>query len=149
MDRKPLSSEEFKAIYSKVPRLCVDLIIRTEKGIVLTLRNLPSWNNQWHLPGGTVLYKETLEQAVAMIAQEELGIPVHIEKMLGYIEYPSEEKERGFGWAISIAFLCRTAAQDFKVNDEASKAGIFDQLPENLIHEQSSFLRAHWAEIER
>jgi len=92
MEDKPFSPEEFKAVCSKVPRLGVDLVIIMRNGIVLTLRDLPSWKGQWHLPGGTVFYKETLEEAVARVARDELGISVSIEKMLGYIEY-AEEKE--------------------------------------------------------
>ena len=38
MREKPLSYEEFVAIYSKVPRLCVDLVVRTDEGVLMTLR---------------------------------------------------------------------------------------------------------------
>ncbi len=125
MDNKRLSSEEFKEIYSKVPRLTVDLVISTPGGIVLTLRSLPTWNNQWHLPGGTVFYKETVERAVTRVAQEELGISVDIKKPLGYIEYPSEEQERGYGWSVGIVMLCETVEQNFKINNESFKVEIF------------------------
>ena len=60
---KPFSSEEFRSIYSKVPRLCVEVIIKTSGGIVLSLRKLPSWHGKWHIPGGTVYYKEKVADA--------------------------------------------------------------------------------------
>ena len=148
--KKPFSSQEFKAIYSKVPRLCVDLVIKTPKGVVLSLRKLPSWYGKWHLPGGTVLYKEKIAETIARVAEEELGIEVVVKKLLGYIEYPSEEKERGFGWGITMAFLC--SSNMFKAkpnNDDASEIKIFEQLPKNLIEEQGDFLRSVWSEIER
>lgn len=52
MNSKPFTLEEYKEIFSKVPRLCVAVVIKTNEGIVMMLRKLPSWHNQWHLPGG-------------------------------------------------------------------------------------------------
>lgn len=34
---KRLPLKEFKAIYAKVPRLCVDVVIKTADGILLTI----------------------------------------------------------------------------------------------------------------
>lgn len=53
MKAKPLTPREYKAIYSKVPRLTVEVIVKTHEGVVLT-----------------VYYKETLEEAVG---KEELS----------------------------------------------------------------------------
>lgn len=140
---KPFTAEEFKEIYSKVPRVCVEVIVQTPEGIALTLRSLPAWNNQWHLPGATVLYKEPLEEAVQRAAQEELGISVTIERFVGYIQYPSEEKERGFGWGIGLAFLCRPNDLNMKINADASEVKIFSFPPDNMIAEQAEFLRTN------
>lgn len=145
--KKPLTEQDFEKIYSKVPRLCVDLVVKAPNGIVLSLRSLKTWNNQWHLPGGTVYYKETIEQAVARVARNELGISVKFIKPIGYIEYPSEEKERGFGWAISIVVLCTANELEFTVNEEATKIETFHKLPESTIFEQAEFLTIHWGEI--
>lgn len=97
-DRKqPLSHEEFERIYTMVPRVTVEVVITSAKGVVLALRQEPSWNGLWHIPGGTILYKETVHQAVERIAYEELGVRVSMGEILGYIEYTTEEEERGFG----------------------------------------------------
>ncbi|MFA6553869.1 MAG: NUDIX domain-containing protein, partial [Patescibacteria group bacterium] len=145
--RKPFTLEEFKSIYSKVPRLTVDLIVRMNGGIVLSLRTLKSWNNQWHLPGGTILLHETVEQAVHGVALEELGIKVNVIKCLGYVEYPSEKEERGYGQAIALAMLCDVGSGKLTVNEEASKVELFTVLPENIIRDQAIFLERHWHEI--
>mgnify|MGYP001614488539 CR=1 FL=1 len=147
MSTQPLSSEEFRSIYSKVPRLCVDLIIKMQGGVILTLRNLPDYYNMWHLPGGTVRYKETIEHAVSRIAQEELNLSVKIVRTLGYMEFSNEEKERGFGWAVSIAVLCTSDLGEFTVGKGASEARVFIELPNAMIPEQKAFLSSHWAEI--
>ncbi|KKR88732.1 MAG: NUDIX hydrolase [Candidatus Yanofskybacteria bacterium GW2011_GWA1_44_21] len=143
MNDKLLSKEEFNDIYSKVPRLCVDLIVQTDKGIVLTLRKLSTWSNQWHFPGATLQYKERVEDAVKRIASDELGISVKIIEMLGYIEYPSEQAERGFGWTISIPVLCGTKDVNMRPNNNASDIKIFKEMPKNMIPEQKEFIENH------
>ena len=149
MNRKTFTAAQFKAIYSKVTRLTVDLIIKMDGGVILTLRSLPSWNNQWHLPGGTVLYKETIAQAASRVAHNELGLSVKIHRLLGYIEFPSEQKERGFGFTVSLALLCKAVSKKIKINDEASEVHIFKHLPQNTIAEQKIFLKRHWKTIQK
>ena len=147
MSEYVIPPEEFVKIYSRVPRLCVDLIIRHKNGVILTLRKLPTWHKQWHLPGGGVQYQETIAQAVARKAKEELGIEVKIVKTLGYIEFPSEQKERGFGWSVSIGILCDYVSGVLTPNEEAYDVKVFTELPENTIVEQAEFLKTHWSEI--
>ncbi|MEK7525725.1 MAG: NUDIX domain-containing protein [Patescibacteria group bacterium] len=139
--KRPFTPEQFKEIYSKVPRLTVDLVIKEDRGIVLALRNLPSWNNQWHFPGGTVFYKETIDQVCKRVAEDELGVSVELLDTLGYIEYPSEEKERGFGWTVSLAVLCKITEGEIRPSEEASKVGYFKELPEGINKEQADFLK--------
>lgn len=142
MTKKPFTYEEFKNIYSKVPRLCVDLVIKNPEGVILTLRKLSSWNNLWHFPGSTVLYGEKISEAIQRTAQQELGISVKIEKLLGTIEYlETEEKERGFGWTISLAFLCSPLKSTMRPNEEASEIKVFNVIPDNIIGEQKDFLK--------
>ena len=91
---------------------------------------------------GTVLYKEKIRDTVKRVAKEELGVLAEFKKILGYIEYPSEEKERGFGWTVSIAALCSIKSLDMKPNDDASEIKIFRKMPKNIIKEQREFLRS-------
>lgn len=140
----PFSPDEFHSIYSKVPRLTVGVVVETPKGIVLTQRTLPSWNGQWHIPGGTVFYKETLEEAIQRVSLEELGVRVHIQRLLGYLHYPSEKKERGFGWTIELNFLCKIASGKLRGSKQGA-IGIFQVLPENTIHEAKEFLKKHFS----
>lgn len=143
MSRYPLTYEEFTSIYSRVPRLTVEVLINTPQGILLTLRSLASWNNLWHLPGGTVYYGETVEEAVIRIASEEIGISVTPTKLVGYLHYPSEEKERGFGWSIGLVFACDSASQIVSLGEQASRYQFFKTLPENMVVEQKVFLQTY------
>ncbi len=138
--KKPFSPEVFKQLYSQVPKLTVEVIVKTEAGIVLTLRGAKSWHNQWHIPGCTLLYQEYIEDAIQRVAQEELSIAVKKQQFLGYIEYPSEEKERGFGWSVGLVFLCTTDCQLPDYNQEGEKIQVFDSVPENTVEEQKAIL---------
>lgn len=138
--KQPFSFEEFKEIYSKVPRLCVDLIIKSDKGVLLTLRQKNGYEGQWHFPGGTVFYREEIETAIKRIAKEELGSDISIKDFKGYIEYFSEEKERGFGYTVSLVFLCKIRNTKFNLDNQVEKVNYFKTPPANTIKEQKEFL---------
>jgi len=141
MSTQPLTYEEFSSVYSRVPRLTVEILIKTVEGTLLTLRDLPSWNNLWHIPGGTVYYGETVERAIQRIALDEIGLKVSLVKLLGYLHYPSEMKERGFGWSIGMVFQCEMAdSSSISLNNQASQFKFFKTLPENMVQEQKEFL---------
>lgn len=137
--QRPLTTEEFRKIYSKVPRLCVEVVIKTDEGVVLTFRTKFGWENKWHIPGGTVFMGERLEDAVHRVALDEVGAKVKIKELLGYIHYPSEEKERGFGWAVGVAFLCELDGEMKEISD-GDKVGFFAKASNEIIDEQNTFL---------
>ncbi len=140
MVKLPFKYEEFKSIYSRVPRLCIDLAITSPGGILLAKRNLSSWKGQWYMPGGTVYYKETLEQAAKRVAKDELNVEIEVDRELGHIEYLSEEKERGFGWSISIVLQCHIIEGLPQTTEQGSDPRFFNLLPTPVIEEQKGFL---------
>ncbi|KKQ25196.1 MAG: hypothetical protein US62_C0003G0025 [Candidatus Woesebacteria bacterium GW2011_GWA1_37_8] len=136
-----LPYSEFVSIYSKVPRLCVEVVLLTDGGVVLTKRSIEPLLGWWHLPGGTVLYNETLEHAVKRVAKEELGVNVKIEKMLGYIEYLKEQGASGLGWTISMAFLCNKKSGVLRGSEQGEIFKVFKKtLPSKIISSQKKFL---------
>ncbi|MEB3339714.1 NUDIX hydrolase [Okeania sp.] len=138
--KKPFSPEEFQYLYSRVPRLVVEVVVKTEMGVVLTLRKDASWNNLWHIPGGTVFYQEYTEDAIQRIAKEELNISVTKQEFLGYLEYPSEVKQRGFGWSVGLVFLCTPNSPLPSENEEGEKIQFFDYIPDNIVEEHKKIL---------
>jgi ADP-ribose pyrophosphatase YjhB (NUDIX family) len=138
--KKPLTLEEFRSIYSRVNRLNVEIIIKTDQGFLLTLRDIEPYKNEWHIPGGTVYYREKVIDAVQRIAWEELGVEVEVEGFLGYIEYPSIAKYGNIDAPFGLAFKCRLLGTDFKLDDQSSAVKFFQQLPANIIKEQKEFL---------
>lgn len=145
--KNPFSAKEFRDIYSKVPRLCVDLIIKTAGGVALSLRGIEPYKGQWHFPGGTVFYKEKITDTIKRVAREEVGIKVSIDKLLGYIEYPREEKDRGFGYTVTMAFLCTTKDRIFKHDKNSLGIKAFKKIPTNMVQEQYKFIKPIWHKI--
>lgn len=139
--RQPLSALEFEAIYSKVPRVTVEVVVVSEQGVVLVLRQEQSWQGLWHIPGGTILYKESVHDAIHRIAREELRVTVEIGQLLGYIEYPSEEKERGFGWSIGLAFHCTLTSEIDVARWQQEQIQFFQELPALMVEEQRHILK--------
>jgi ADP-ribose pyrophosphatase YjhB (NUDIX family) len=138
-----LPKDEYFAIYRRVPRLCVEVVIWTpEQGVLLTRREIPPNVGAWHIPGGTVLFGEPVVEAVKRVARDELGIEVSVGELLGYIEYPSHY-ENGIDSPVGLAFGCEFA--------DGGHAGTpddgtwFTRLPEGLYAEQHEFLSARLA----
>lgn len=140
MKNKKIPFEKFKEIYSHVTRLTVDVIVETSNGIVLSKRDIKPYKGMWHIPGGTVLYKERLEDAVRRVAKDELGVEVEIRKLLGYIEYPSMEKEWGFGWTVGLTFLTQIRSGKLRGSKQGRQIGVFKKIPKNTIAEERKFL---------
>jgi colanic acid biosynthesis protein WcaH len=138
-----LSQEDFNAIYSKVPRLNVDLVILTDKGeIVLAKRSILPSIGSWHLPGGTVYKTERIEDAAKRIAKKETGFDIKVVRPLGYIESPHEQREFFEMHSISIPLLVEIVGGELHKNADAKEIGFFKEpFPEPLLPEQKIFLR--------
>ena len=137
--RGPLPKEEFDAIFSRVPRLTVEVVISSPaRGVLLSLRDIEPCRGMWHLPGGTVRFGEPLVEAVARVARDELGLDVDAGEMLGYIEYPSHY-ENGLDCPVGVAF----AAHVPELDTPPAGCEWFQCLPDNMHDEQKDFLAEH------
>lgn len=135
-----LSKEDFDKIYSRVPRACVDVLIDTGSGdYVLTKRLIEPCVGMWHIPGGTVYFRENLKDAVYRVAKDELGVAVRIERIVKVLEYMYD------GHAISTVFLCKLeeGGQIFKGSYQAEEIKIFNvkNLPDNTIVEHKNLIK--------
>ncbi len=135
---KKLPQKEFKKIYSRVPRLCVDLVIKNSKGILLTKRDIPPDLGCWHFPGGTVLMGETLKDTVQRVAQEELNTKVKIKRLLGILEYTDGS---GLGYPIAVVFLVQPIKKKIIGGEQAKTIGYFTEVPEKTIPEVNKFIK--------
>lgn len=137
--RKPFTLEEFNDIYSKVPRLCVDVVLVTDEGVLLTKRSIKPDLGWWHIPGGSVYFGETLEQTVKRVAKDELGLEVEVTKLLGVEEFPNYYAKH----SVSLAHLVKIKSGEIKLSNEASEYGFFKEMPKKTIREQKVFLETY------
>ena len=139
MNNHPLTQEEFTAIYTKVPRLTVEVIVRSNEGILLTKRAIYPAIGQWHIPGGTVRYNESIADAVRRVAKQEIGLTVNRYEIIGIIEYPSLDKQN-YGDPRGVAVLVTDYSGEVQIDEEASDYGWFKTLPDKILAHQDDFL---------
>ncbi len=134
-----LPKAEYDAIFSRVPRLCVEVVVvEPDRGVLLMLRDIPPNVGAWHLPGGTVLFGESVVEAVRRVARDELGVEVEVGDLLGYIEYPSHY-ENGLDSPVGLAFATRLTDRAV-VQAPPQRCRWFGLLPPGLYSEQRDFL---------
>lgn len=102
-----LPDEVFVYISRTTPLVNVDLLIKDERG-----RTLLSWRDDqycgrgWHVPGGIVRFKETLETRVKKVAETEIGVNISFDPIpiaLNQLIYPDRDIRSHF---ISILYKC-------------------------------------------
>jgi ADP-ribose pyrophosphatase YjhB (NUDIX family) len=135
-----LPKEEYDAIFSRVPRLSVEVVILdSDLGVLLALRDIPPYEGAWHIPGGTVLFAEPLTEAVKRVARNELGVDVKPGELLGYIEYPSHYNN-GLDSPVGLAFRTELIGEAAAEGTLPEGCAWFTHLPEGLYAEQRQFL---------
>jgi ADP-ribose pyrophosphatase YjhB (NUDIX family) len=138
--RLPLPQDEFEAIFSRVPRLTVEVVIATpDTGVLLSLRDIPPCQGLWHIPGGTVRFGEPAAEAVRRVARDELGLEVEPRELLGYIEYPSHYNH-GLDSPVGLAFRAEVPGGPPDGASLPERCAWFRSLPPAMHEEQRDFL---------
>lgn len=133
-----LPKEVFLFISRLTPMVNVDLLIKDENG-----RTLLSWREDqyagfgWHLPGGIVRFKETLEKRVQKVAETEIGAVVEFYSVpIAVNQFICNHDSRGH--FISLLYKCFLFSNyvpkniDLKENDNGFLKW-HDSCPTNLI----------------
>jgi len=100
------------------PKVAVGTIIPHEGGLVLLKRAIDPGHGKWVFPGGFVDRGESLEEAAAREAREEVGLDVEPVSLLGaysYREYP----------VVIVVYQARVIGGALKAGDEALEAKVF------------------------
>ncbi len=106
-----LPDELFFYVSKITPLVNVDLLIKDENG-----RTLLSWRSDqyagkgWHLPGGIVRFKETLEARVRKVAETEVGSSIDFDPNPIAINQIINNKRETRGHFISILYKCSLSA---------------------------------------
>lgn len=122
------------------PLLTVDIIIglhnqRNQPIVLIKRRNPP---HGWALPGGFVDVGETLEQAAIREAQEETGLFIMLEALLGCYSDPGRDPR---GHTVSAVYIASASGIPVAA-DDAAELALFslDKLPERLAFDHRQVL---------
>lgn len=102
-----LPDELFLYISRTTPLVNVDLLVKDEDG-----RTLLSWRDDkyagkgWHIPGGIVRFKETLETRIKKVAEIEIGMDVSFDPVPIAINQIIHPKKATRGHFISVLYKC-------------------------------------------
>ena len=114
-----LPPEEYKQVYSRAPRLCIELVVQLANKILICRRNNEPLRGDWALPGGRVFKGETLTEAVSRIAKQELGIEVKIDRQIEANEFFSLSPDRH---DVTVAYLVSPVGkQTIKLDEQHSE----------------------------
>jgi 8-oxo-dGTP diphosphatase len=107
----------------ETPKLMVDVIIPSERGVVLIRRGTEPFKGRWALPGGFVEVGETVEEAAYREAAEETGLAVEVARLVGVYSDPERDPR---GHNVSVAFLARVLSGDLVAATDASEVAVLD-----------------------
>lgn len=105
------------------------IILDEEKKILLCHR---TDKDMWNLPGGVVEHGESPWEGVVREVEEETGLTVKADKLLGVYSKPDEDD-------VVFLFGCVVTGGSLRLNNEADKLQYFDTeaLPKNLSWKQN------------
>ena len=106
-----LGDQLFLAVAPLTPIVNVDILIVQEGNILLSWRDDEQCGAGWHLPGGCVRLKETLEQRLHVCAKSELGTDVFCD-MKPVLITENIEPKRDMGRTHFISFLYQCVSVD-------------------------------------
>jgi len=137
MEYHKLPLEVFMAIYKKVPRVAVELVILSESNqILLSKRLIPPYKGRWHIPGGSILFKEPIPHAVKRVAKEELGLNVEIVNLIGIQEYFRDAGRH----TVSLIYRVKLLSGILTGSCQGKNLKYFGKFPNNCIQAQKKFL---------
>lgn len=102
-----LPEDIFYYISSVTPLVNVDLLIKDENGrILLSWRDDQYAGRGWHLPGGIIRFRETLETRLKKVAETEVGASVGYDPNPIAINEIINHERNIRGHFISLLFKC-------------------------------------------
>src|SRR5512138_2877304 len=121
----------------KTPLVTVDIIVESDRGIVLVRRRHPPLG--WALPGGFVDPGESVAQAARREAKEETGLDVEVLELLGVYSDPKRDP-RGL-YTVSTVFIGRAGGRPVG-GDDAAEARVFalDALPPDIAFDHPTMI---------
>lgn len=147
-----LGEELFLFVSSLVPIVNVDLLVFNSKGqFLLTKRDDPHCGKGWHVPGGCVRLKETFDERIRKVAEQELGLAefTYDNEPLKVFEIFSEDNrdiacQNERSHFVSIVFKCYAYDDYIPNNGDKKESDVgfikwFDRLPDDFLTIQACY----------
>ncbi|HWC30501.1 MAG TPA: NUDIX hydrolase [Dehalococcoidia bacterium] len=119
------------------PKVAVGVVVEMDGGIVLGRRNHEPKMGCWSFPSGFVDAGEVPEDAAAREVEEETGVLVQLDRLLGVYSKPGER-------VIFIAFAGHAVGGALEAGEECIEVAVFppDRLPELAFPNDGAILAA-------
>lgn len=129
----------FGAFLEQLPQVCVELVLTTPEGLLLTRRTNPPAKGEWFWPGSRLYKGEHLPEAARRVGQDELGLAVELQEQLGVQEHfwettnvPTADSRH----TVNVVFRATPATPPAEIElDEQHDSYRFITEPEPGLHE--------------
>jgi ADP-ribose pyrophosphatase YjhB (NUDIX family) len=124
-------------VHFEDPKVAVGVVVEKDGGIVLGKRNHDPKIGCWSFPSGFVDAGEVVEEAAARECQEETGLEVSIDRLLGVYSTLGER-------VIFLAFAGTAIGGKLEAGEECMEVGVFspDALPELAFPNDTAIMEA-------
>jgi 8-oxo-dGTP diphosphatase len=121
----------------ETPKLMVDVVIPSERGVVLIRRGSEPFKGKWALPGGFVEVGETVEEAADRETAEETSLVVEVARLVGVYSDPERDPR---GHNVSVAFLVRVFSGQLAAASDAADIAVLDPASVELAFDHSKII---------
>ena len=121
---------ECEFIFYLDPKLVACTLVEIDRSIVLLKRDIEPRKGRWVMPGGYVDRGESVEAAAIRETEEECGIIIRINEILGVYSHTGRE-------GVVVAYLAEHVSGELIVGDETREVGLFR--PEGIPWEGLAF----------
>jgi 8-oxo-dGTP diphosphatase len=115
----------------------VDVVIPSERGVVLIRRGSEPFKGKWALPGGFVEVGETVEEAADRETAEETSLVVEVARLVGVYSDPERDPR---GHNVSVAFLVRVFSGQLAAASDAAGIAVLDPASVELAFDHSKIV---------
>ena len=127
-------------VHFEDPKVAVGVVVEMDGGIVLGKRNHEPKQGLWSFPSGFVDAGEELEEAARREVEEETGLKVSIDRLLGVYSTRGER-------VVFVAYAGSPVGGELVAGEECMEVATFppDRLPEMAFPNDEAIMRAWFA----
>jgi len=136
-------AEVYAEFVARMPQVCVEVVVETDDGVLLTKRTSEPARGEWFWPGSRLYKGEALDDAARRIAREELGLDVGVVERFGVYAHCWETSAEGPSrHTVNVVFRVRPrGSADVTLDDQHSDYRYVDAVEQDLHEHVCRYLR--------